>query len=245
MRFFRDLPGVHASISERKDGAFRSFAADTTSREARRERRHYFARLDIPPQRVVAAGLVHGARVRTVVAVPSRRSLRRIRGVDGLLTSETNLYLAITIADCFPVYFYDPKQNNVGIAHAGWRGIVKGVVPAALEAMQRLGSRPSDVVVVLGPGLRKCHFEIREDTLSRFRSWPEFVEKTTRRIVVDLPGIIRAQLGGYGVRDAHIRERHMCTYTAERRCFSHRRVVHRGLPDRHARMIALIGLPNA
>ena len=168
-----------------------------------------------------------------------------VRNRDGLVTQRREIFLAITVADCFPVYFYDPKRNIVGIAHAGWRGIVKGVIPAALDAMQRLGSRPSDIVAALGPGLRKCHFEIREDTLPRFRNWPQFIEKTTRRIVVDLPGIIRAQLDGCGVRDAHIRERHMCTYTAEKRCFSHRRTVHSGLPDRHARMIALIGLRDA
>ena len=47
---------------------------------------------------------------------------------DALVTSDKSLILGITTADCLPIIFYDPKNQVIGIAHAGWKGLVKGVI---------------------------------------------------------------------------------------------------------------------
>ena len=60
---------------------------------------------------------------------------------DALVTSDNSLILGITAADCLPIIFYDPKNHVIGIAHAGWKGLVKGVIQNTLNKMIKLGAQ--------------------------------------------------------------------------------------------------------
>jgi len=58
---------------------------------------------------------------------------------DALVTSTPNLLLAIKTADCVPILFYDPKNDIIAAAHAGWKGAVLGILDHTVFAMQDLG----------------------------------------------------------------------------------------------------------
>jgi YfiH family protein len=60
---------------------------------------------------------------------------------DALVTSDNSLMLSVTTADCLPIIFYDSTNMIVGIAHAGWRGLVKGVIQNTVKKMIMLGAK--------------------------------------------------------------------------------------------------------
>jgi len=240
MRFLRQLPGVYASLSGVKDGAFSSFRSVKRDARARKKTETYLKRQGISPQSVFAGELVFGSRVATIEAAPTGKRTHVVRGVDALVTNQQEVFLAVTVADCFPVFFADHKAQVVGVAHASWRGIVSGIVPNTLRAMRRRGANTKDMHVSIGPGICPRHFEIQEDVLSYFLEWESHIVRRRKKIFVDLPGIMTEQLTGAGVSTRHITQRRVCTYTGRKLLFSARRYAHEG--GRDGRMIALIGL---
>lgn len=88
----------------------------------------------------------------------------RIKGVDGLITNRRNLPLMLRFADCVPIVLYDPKNQAIGIAHAGWRGTVSKVLTNTVQAMgETFGTRPRDLIACIGPSIGPCCYEIGGD----------------------------------------------------------------------------------
>ena len=72
---------------------------------------------------------------------------------DGLLTQTPGLLLRVGVADCYPVLLHDPVKQVAGALHAGWRGTVSGILPVALESMEKVfRSQRESIRVALGPG---------------------------------------------------------------------------------------------
>lgn len=111
---------------------------------------------------------VHGVEVRAVDAVPPGR-LRVVGDVDGLVTGTTGLLLAVTAADCVPVFIADAQQRGVGLLHAGWRGAAAGILFRGLEALAReYGVEPESVRVHLGPAICGSCYEVGAEVLGAF-----------------------------------------------------------------------------
>lgn len=88
----------------------------------------------------------------------------------GLLTKEKNELLSLTFADCTPIYLYDEKKNIIGNIHSGWKGTLNKIGKIAVEKMIKdYNSNPEDIIVCIGPTIRKCHFEVDEDVKDMFK----------------------------------------------------------------------------
>jgi YfiH family protein len=105
------------------------------------------ADIGLPAQCLVWMEQVHGRSV-TVVDGPQ---LQPVPASDALVTTEPRLAVAALVADCVPVLLADPVEKVVAAVHAGRLGARAGVLPAALEAMQRLGARVETMEALLGP----------------------------------------------------------------------------------------------
>jgi YfiH family protein len=112
--------------------------------------------LGVGTDRLVWMDQVHGRRV-AVVDGPVDGPLA---GTDAVVTRTPGLVLCVLVADCVPVLLADPVAGVVAAAHAGREGVRTGVVPATLAAMARLGSRPGDVTVLLGPAVCGACYEV-------------------------------------------------------------------------------------
>jgi YfiH family protein len=144
---------------------------------------------------------VHGAGVATVAA-PG------IGGeADAVITMEPSLPVAVSVADCLPVAIVG--TSGVGMAHAGWRGVVAGVVDATITAMVEAGADPHTAVI--GPGIGPCCFEVGPDVAQRFEGRNALTTWGTTS--VDLIAAVREQLGdlravGLGMCTHHDRRFH-------------------------------------
>jgi YfiH family protein len=102
---------------------------------------------------------------------------------DGLLTATPNLFLAIQTADCLPVILVDPKLRAVGAFHAGWRGTLQRIVEKGVGQMQRhFGSRPRDLLAVIGPGIHGCCYQIGEEVRVKFASQFAYADALFREV---------------------------------------------------------------
>lgn len=157
---------------------------------------------------------MHGA---DVVAVhrPGEHAGSR---ADAAVTAAPGCTLAIRSADCVPVVL--TGRHAVGVVHAGWRGLLGGVVETAVEALRSLGE--STVDAHIGPCIRPgCYeFDAPELMLMRDRFGPAALSRTTWGTpALDLPAVTRGALGSVGVESCH--DHGACT-ACDQRWFSHR-----------------------
>jgi hypothetical protein len=188
---------------------------------------------------MVCAGLVHGNKVAlveesTISRIPDGSGL--VEDVDALITAAPGVGLLITAADCLQVILYDPRVPAVGIAHAGWRGLAAGVLAATVAAMtQRFGSRPSQLLAGIGPGLGPCCARFSDPE----RELPPWFAPYIHDRHVDLWAAARDQLSAAGLDRRSIAQQGICTVCRRDRFFSHRG--DRGRTGRFAAIVALRG----
>jgi polyphenol oxidase len=182
----------------------------------RESRRRVFEPEGVRP---VFLSQVHGTRVVDAAAVVGEEE------ADGSVCREEGVACVVMTADCLPVVLWSKSFEVVAAAHAGWRGLVDGVIEATVQAM---GVNPEELVAWLGPCIGPERFEVgpevREQFLARdpeadacFGASPWHPQE---RFVADLQGLARQRLARLGVMEIRGEER--CTYSEEE-FFSYRR----------------------
>jgi YfiH family protein len=139
---------------------------------------------------------VHGGVVRAVDQPGSAGS------ADGLITDQPGLPLAIATADCMPIII--EGDRSVAILHAGWRGVVAGIVGAGIEAMKALDDTPRRAAI--GPSIGPCCYEVGDEVRSAVGDYASRTTSSTPS--VDLWSAAAAQLSDLDVWRSDI-----CTYT--------------------------------
>jgi YfiH family protein len=176
------------------------------------------AELGVPGEQVVWMTQVHG----TGVAIVEDADENPVADVDALVTATPGLVLCVLVADCVPVLLADPVAGVVAAVHAGREGVRRGVVPAALAAMTRLGARPADVEALLGPAVCGLDYEVPAAMQAEVARVAPAAAVRTRQGTpgLDLRAGIAEVLRGAGVRQVVHDPR--CT-VEDPRLFSHRR----------------------
>jgi YfiH family protein len=143
---------------------------------------------------------------------------------DALIGAEPEGLLGIRTADCVPVLAVDVKRRAVAAVHAGWRGIVGGIVEAAVGAMEReLGSRREDLRVAVGPAIGECCYEVGPEVAERFAGIFEKWGNLGKRRHVNLEEAVSRQLNGAGVAASNVYRSGLCTRCGAEEFWSFRR----------------------
>ena len=86
---------------------------------------------------------------------------------DGIITTNRSLMPTVTVADCMPLYLYEPETGVFGIVHSGWKGT--GIVVDAIKlADKEYGARAQNFSVILGPHIRACCYIVNEERAKWF-----------------------------------------------------------------------------
>ena len=178
-------------------------------------RRRLADALGLPLDRLLVARQVHGR----AVAVVDGPWVDGPPEVDALVTAEPSLALAVLVADCVPVLLAAPEEGVVGVAHAGRRGLVEGVVPAVVATMRDLGA--TRLLATLGPSVcGRCYEvpdELRAEVAHRHPVAASVTWSGTPSL--DVAAAVLQQLRGEGVE---AEQRPGCTVEDES-LFSYRR----------------------
>jgi hypothetical protein len=156
---------------------------------------------------------------------------------DGLVTTNSNILLTLKVADCVPVYLYEPRKNMIGLVHSGWRGTVGKIVPNAIQLMQKNGAETGEIRCFLGPAIGICCYEVGVEVAHKFDDEAK-MKLEDRKWKVGLHDQISLQLASSGILEENIQTSDMCTYES-RDCHSYRRD-----GDNVGRMFAFMELKN-
>ena len=173
---------------------------------------------------------VHGARVIEGGAAVA------LAAADGSWTASAGTVCAVMTADCLPVLICDSGGNGVAAAHAGWRGLLAGVISTAVKS---LGSRLTELLVWLGPAIGPSAFEVGPEVFQAFIARDAnyvsaFRQTDDEHWLCDIYGLARIELAELGVTSIFGGD--ACTFTDQQRFFSYRR------DRRTGRMASLIWL---
>lgn len=183
------------------------------------------ARVALSPIRLVATDQVHNTNISLVDA----KSPELSRGADGLVTTAPSLALLAFGADCQILFAADSHAGVIGIAHAGWKGLVAGIGPTLIEAMTDQGAQPDHIQVHIGPSIGPCHYQVdAPEAMERFHQYfhqfgsgVAYVREG--REVLDLRAAQRQLLLEAGIQPANLTIDPRCTYCAPGGLPSHRR----------------------
>ena len=94
---------------------------------------------------------------------------------DALVTNKKNMALAVGAADCYPVLFYDEKNEVIGAAHCGWKGTLAKIVKNTIDEMVKLGAEKQHIKVAIGQGISAKNYEVSNDVIQQFKeqNFPE------------------------------------------------------------------------
>lgn len=153
---------------------------------------------------------------------------------DVLVTTRSDLALAVSTADCLPVALWDEARTVVAVVHAGWRGTLAGALESALQSMAQAapGARLS---AALGPSIRACCFEVGPEVAERFPA--SCLHSTNARPRVDLARAAVERLAAGGVHRSDVLDLGLCTFCTPGLFYSHRR--DHGVTGRHWALVRI------
>ncbi len=167
---------------------------------------------------------------------------QNLRKADGMTTGEENILLLIKTADCFPVLLSDNTGTAVGALHVGWRSAAGGILQKGINYLcKAYGKTSRNILAAIGPGIRKCCFEVKRDFIEYFedrnRDVEDYLTVKQNRFYFDLPSFIKDRLKSAGVPPKSIDDLELCTCCEEGVLPSYRRE-----GEKAKRMGGLIGI---
>lgn len=219
---FDFYPGLIATLSTKQDGSMSLRGVIEQDQTIIANRNNFLTKLGINSKQVVSADLGHS---NTVKVVSPNHSGTIISNSDGLLTENKNLFLSITLADCLPIFIYDPNQKVMGLVHGGWRNLAKGILTTTTKKLKTdFNSKPQHILVGIGPGISQCHYEVKQDVISKFEPFvSEAAVERDGRTFLDLKRIALLQLLELGFEQENVEIDPECTYCFDNKYFSYRR----------------------
>lgn len=193
---FHDIKGVQVVIGSRAVGTDTKLVASELQLS----------------QPITQAEQVHGS----AVSVVSRASGDKVPAADALITAHKNVPIAIRTADCGPLVLYDKTHHVMGVVHVGWKGLLAGIIQNTLSKLaSEFQTKPSDLLVGLGPSIHSCHYQVRSDfrnsVITADPDFSRFFENDDSSMSFDLPAAIQQVCLSAGVPWASFHDASVCT----------------------------------
>lgn len=173
----------------------------------------------------------HGVQIEAVNRLSRGRGFSRspLPLCDGLITNDPSAALITLHADCSAIYLYDPVNHAIGLAHAGWKGVLGRIGSGLVIRMaQEYGSEPSELIAAVGPLICGRCFEVDEELgnsfIKAFR-YQNCCRPGTRpgKLYLNLQDAACIDLLDAGLLPERIAVMDACTFEMESMLFSHRR----------------------
>lgn len=199
--------------------------------------------LQCPHRQIVQVHQMHGADVHLVehnkpAHPPHATETGDTTRADAIVTNDATRLIAIRTADCAPILLADESGKHVAAVHAGWRGLLSGVLENTIATMKKSGT--SAITAAIGPCISHCAFEVGPEVKAAFEhKFPDNISQLispgiANKYYVNIVDALVLILNRGGITSIDAVRR--CTYTEPDYFFSHRRD-----DGRTGRMVALIG----
>jgi len=233
---FKKFPGLKFGISTKHyDGTEPPFFFNLSYRvgdkneNVRKHRKIFFNELGIDEYRVSFQRQTHSV-ISHFVTEP-----KFFEESDALYTNSKNNFLAISIADCIPVFLYEPEKKIAAGIHSGWKGTLNKVTSVTIEKLKKEFSlNTENIFAFIGPGISSRHFEVGKEVFDLFED--DVKEIRNGKYFIDLKKHNYLQLIRLGVKPDNIEVSDFCTFSEKDLFHSYRRD-----KDNSGRMIGVIG----
>jgi len=185
--------------------------------------------VDMPLESWVLCRQVHGTRVSEARTIDEGRGARDqhsgLPRTDAVVTVEPGISLAVLTADCVPVILVEPGTPGLAAIHAGWRGLLSGIIVAAGERLRTLTrSTAGETLAFVGPHIGSCCMEVGEDVAGCFEEefGPGCVSRASGSPHLDLSTAVDRQLERLGITGRNVFHAGVCTCCSDD-YFSYRR----------------------
>ena len=182
-----------------------------------------FESLGIPPAKILGLKQIHSDKIISITSAEDvvNYKAQDVHAADGWLLSLNQTGVMILTADCVPLYLWSADGKYVSLTHCGWRGVVQELPKKAAELIKT--KTKEKLQAYIGPHIRECCFEVKEDVASQFPK--EAVIRRENKIFVDLDKAIILQLTAAGVDVKEIKTgcHCQCTSCNKQDFFSYRR----------------------
>jgi len=197
-------------------GCNTSYKVGDSQSDVDRFRDEFFSALKIHPTDLAELDQIHGCEI-----IEASTGGRQGSG-DALITDCAGIALAIYVADCIPVFLYDPVKRCIAAIHAGWRGTAALIVEKTVRALEdRYGTQATDIIAWIGPGITISEYEVDYSVASNFTA--QFYQKRGDKYLLDLKECNRSQLLNSGVLEQNIETDPHSTFADKQSYHSFRR----------------------
>lgn len=209
---FNDIPGLIAGTTYRDLGADYKKIAEA---------------FGLKPDRVYSLKQIHSTNVVDARELASPDSRCEVIEGDALITDCAATYIGIRTADCVPLLLYAADKKCCAAIHAGWRGLVYGVIENTLaQLIKNYNVDPRYIKAAIGPCISFESFEVGPEVVSEFlKQFTDLtlIQKGTGdRSFIDLKRAAQVALISQGVKEENIEISSGCTYQDREKYYSYR-----------------------
>ena len=234
---FKNFPGLIFGFSTKPGGVSKpplnlnlSYSVGDIDENVKANRRLFFNELNIKEAQITFQKQIHSSNIFYV----SNPGL--IEGCDAIYTDRKKNILAVSTADCIPVFLYSPEKKVIAGIHAGWKGTHSKIVIKTIERLKsEFAVECKSLMAFIGPGICREHYEVGFEVAELFDE--EVKIKYGNKFKLDLKKENLNQLISSGINNANIEVSGLCTYCEEKLFHSYRRD-----GDKAGRMLGIIGM---
>jgi polyphenol oxidase len=234
---FKKFPEIKLGFSTAKGGEadsdFRfnlSFRVGDDAERVKRNRNKFFGAMGISEKDVSFQKQTHSTKS-NYVSKPEF-----FHDSDALYTDVKNNFLALSLADCIPVFLYEPVHKVIAAIHSGWRGTQGRITTLTAEkTIKEFSLDVKNIFAYIGPGISGKNFEVGKDISDLFEERVKI--RIDGKFFIDLKKHNFLQLVELGVPEENIEISGYCTYDEKDLFHSYRRD-----KEKSGRMLGVIGL---
>jgi len=185
------IPGLlHAFTTRATDDLVKDAP---TPGEVARGKPVFLETLGISPERVIQLKQIHSDRVITIDESYNQTTMPE--HADGIQLARAGFFAVIKTADCAPIIAVHPQSRSVCALHAGWRGTRDRIVSKALTRfLSETKADPKDLIVAIGPSIRRCCYEVGPEVLEQFEQAGHDMARIASGRQLDIVEANRAQV---------------------------------------------------
>ena len=193
-----------------------SLSVGDVEENVKENRKAFFVELGLSEENVAIQKQTHSDIVRYVT------SGGIVGESDAMITDKENLGLAIGIADCTPIFIYDPENKVIAAIHSGWRGTEKRILGKTIVKLKsEFNSKPEKLVAYIGPSISQKNYEVGKEVADLFDD--KYKIKKDEKYLLDVASVNYDMLINSGLKGHNIEKSNLCTYEENELLHSYRR----------------------
>ena len=232
---------VHGGVSEGAYNSFNlSFYSGDKFENVLTNRMRLAEAMNVPIQKLFIPYQTHEDKIlkidETFLALSNEEQIRRLNGIDAIITDQKDVCIGVTTADCVPVIIFDPVKKVLAAVHAGWKGTALRIgAKTAKQMISDFGCNPENLLVGIAPSISPEIFEVGDEVGKTFEkagfnlSTISFRNSKSGKLHIDLWKANKLPLMDVDILEENIEITGICTFSNPDKFFTtSRQTIHSG-----------------